>query len=87
MNYKLLIIGQLPPPHHGSNVMTEIFIQSLLRLGHDITMVEKKFSKTIQDIGKLTILKILKIPLTTLILMYHLAINKYHMSQFQKSRA
>jgi len=41
VNYRLLIIGQLPPPHHGSNVMTEMFIKSLNNLGCNITIVEK----------------------------------------------
>jgi len=77
VNYRLLIIGQLPPPHHGSNVMTEMFIKSLNNLGCNITIVEKTFSNRIEDVGKLSILKIFKIPVTTSRLMYRLLRNKY----------
>jgi glycosyltransferase involved in cell wall biosynthesis len=77
MDSNFLIIGQLPPPHHGSNVMAEMFIQSLNSLEHHTTMVEKTFSKTIEDIGKLSILKILKVPIITSRLIYHLIKNKY----------
>jgi len=77
VNYKLLIIGQLPPPHHGSNVMTEIFIKSLKNLGCNITIVEKTFSNRIEDVRKLSILKIFKIPVITSLLIYRLVRNKY----------
>ena len=77
MNYRLLIIGQLPPPHHGSNVMTEMFIKSLKNLGCNITIVEKTFSKRIEDVRRLSILKIFKIPVVTSLLIYRLVRNKY----------
>ena len=77
MNSKLLIIGQLPPPHHGSNVMTEMFIKSLKNLGSNITIVEKKFSNRIEDVRKLSISKIFKIPVITSLLIYRLVRNKY----------
>ena len=77
MNSKLLIIGQLPPPHHGSNVMTEMFNKSLKNLGCNITIVEKKFSNRIEDVRKLSISKIFKIPVISSILIYRLAKNKY----------
>jgi len=76
-DHKFLIIGQLPPPHHGSNVMTEMFIQSLKNSGHNITIVEKTFSRKIEEVGKASILKIFKIPLITSILMYHLVRHKH----------
>ena len=77
MNYRLLIIGQLPPPHHGSNVMTEMFSKSLKNLGCNITIVEKTFSNRIEDVRKLSISKIFKIPVITSRLIYHLVRNKY----------
>ena len=76
-NHKILVIGQLPPPYHGSNVMTEMFIKSLKNSGHDITIVEKTFSRNIEEVGKASILKIFKIPLITSILMYHLVRPKH----------
>ena len=79
MNSKLLIIGQLPPPHHGSNVMTEMFTRSLKNLGCKITIVEKTFSSRIEDVRKPSISKIFKIPAITLRLVYHLVRNKYEL--------
>jgi hypothetical protein len=29
ISIKLLIIGALPPPIHGSNIMTQVFLRSL----------------------------------------------------------
>jgi glycosyltransferase involved in cell wall biosynthesis len=77
MNHKFLIIGQLPPPYHGSNVMTEMFVKSLKNTGHYITIVEKTFSRRIEEVGKASILKIFKIPLITSILIYHLIRHKH----------
>jgi glycosyltransferase involved in cell wall biosynthesis len=48
---KILIVGQLPPPHHGSNVMTNMFFSSLIKLGFKVSIAEKKFSKTMLDMG------------------------------------
>jgi glycosyltransferase involved in cell wall biosynthesis len=77
VNPKLLIIGQLPPPHHGSNVMMEMFNKSLKNLGSNITIVEKKFSNRIEDVRKLSISKIFKIPIITSLLIYRLVRNQY----------
>lgn len=79
MKYQLLVIGQLPPPNHGTNLMTKIFIQSLKNLGHTTTIVEKTFSKRIEEVGKSSILKIFKIPLITSKLFYHLFRKKYNL--------
>jgi glycosyltransferase involved in cell wall biosynthesis len=77
VNCRLLIIGQVPPPHHGSNVMAEMFIESLENLGHDVTVVEKTFSRRIEDVRKLSVLKIFKIPIITSKLIYQLFKNKF----------
>jgi glycosyltransferase involved in cell wall biosynthesis len=60
---EILIIGQLPPPVHGSNVMTELFMSSLRKQGYDAYIVEKTFSKRPDQVGKISILKFFKIPI------------------------
>lgn len=60
MSPKLLIVGQLPPPHHGSNVMTNTFHSSLLKLGYKVSIVEKTLSKTIEEVDTFSLKKILR---------------------------
>ena len=77
MAHKILIIGQLPPPQHGSNLMTKIFTQSLKNLGYNLTIVEKNFSKKIEEVGNPSLLKIFKIPFITLSLLHQLIKEKF----------
>ena len=58
----LLVIGQFPPPYHGSNIMAEITNSTLIRLGYSVCFIDKKFSTEISQIGKLTLKKIFRIP-------------------------
>ena len=76
MSHKLLIIGQLPPPVHGSNLMTELFYNSVKKIGYKVLIMQKTFSKRQEDVGKVSIIKTLKVPLITANLLYHLVINK-----------
>lgn len=57
---KLLIVGQLPPPCHGSNVMTELFVSSLIKLGFKVSIAEKTFSKTMLEIGSYSLKKLIR---------------------------
>ena len=50
----LLVISQLPPPVHGSTVMTEVFLGSLDRLDVQWTLVDRRFSASIDEVGKVT---------------------------------
>ncbi|RJR20349.1 MAG: glycosyltransferase family 1 protein [Desulfobacteraceae bacterium] len=59
---KLLVIGQLPPPVHGSTVMADRFMQALRRNGFDARMLQKTFSRRMDDVGRVTISKIVRIP-------------------------
>jgi glycosyltransferase involved in cell wall biosynthesis len=57
---KLLIVGQLPPPFHGSNVMTKTFLSSLERLGYTVSIAEKTFSKTMDEVEKFSLKKLVR---------------------------
>lgn len=59
---RIIVIGQIPPPHHGSNVMTKIFCQAIDQIGYEYTLAQKKFSNRIDEIGKLSIIKLLNTP-------------------------
>ena len=76
MTHKLLIIGQLPPPVHGSNVMTELFYNSVKKIGYEAFLIQKTFSMRQEDIGKLSGIKLLKFPLITAKLIHRLILDK-----------
>jgi glycosyltransferase involved in cell wall biosynthesis len=62
MAIDFLVVGQLPPPIHGSNVMTDQFLNGLAKIGFKVSIVEKKFSVRQTDITKISVGKILKVP-------------------------
>ena len=62
MALKLLIVGQLPPPFHGSNVMTRTFLSSLLKLGYTVSIAEKTFSKTMDEVERYSLKKLFRAP-------------------------
>ena len=72
----VLIVGQLPPPVHGSNVMTELFMQSMEKIVQKVTIIEKKFSKQQEEVGTLTLLKVTKVPGLILKFLWQLIKNK-----------
>lgn len=58
----VLVIGQIPPPVHGSNVMTERFVRTLEELGERVCLVQKAFSRRQEDVGQVSAAKFAKIP-------------------------
>ena len=60
MSAKILIVGQFPPPIHGSNIMTKRFYDSLKKLGYQVSIVEKTFSRKIEEVEKVTVKKLFK---------------------------
>ena len=62
MENKVLVIGQLPPPIHGSNIMTEMIVGALKNIGSQVLLVQKKFSASHQEIGQLRLKKLFAIP-------------------------
>lgn len=63
MKEKILIIGQLPPPYHGSNVMAKAMFSALNTKDYQVNFVDKSFSKSIETTGKPSLRKILRVPL------------------------
>lgn len=64
MNQKepvILVVSQLPPPVHGSTVMTKRFMDALRSAGYDAKIVEKNFSRRIEDVGGYSVRKVLEI--------------------------
>ena len=58
----VLIIGQFPPPFHGSNVMAETMVTALKLESYDTLFIDKKFSKSIDTIGRPSLRKLFRVP-------------------------
>ena len=58
----LLVVAQLPPPVHGSNVMAERFLAALEQAGHRAELVEKSFSRSMTEVGRASLRKALMVP-------------------------
>jgi len=55
---KVLILSQVPPPVHGSTVMTQTLVEVLSRKGIEHELVSRQFSKTVKQIGKIRLGKL-----------------------------
>ncbi|MBW2065617.1 MAG: glycosyltransferase family 4 protein [Deltaproteobacteria bacterium] len=62
MRTRILLVSQLPPPVHGSTVMTQRFMEALAKAGFEVRMVERIFSRRQEDVGKVSLGKVMKIP-------------------------
>jgi glycosyltransferase involved in cell wall biosynthesis len=47
---------------HGSNVMAALFLESLQKLGYRVKMIQKTFSKKVEEVEKFSLGKLAKIP-------------------------
>jgi hypothetical protein len=59
---KILVIGQLPPPVHGANIMAERFMNALQHNGFKARIVQKTFSRTMDEVGKVSLSKMMRVP-------------------------
>lgn len=69
---KVVVISQVPPPIHGSTIMTQVLLRALAALGHDSILVDRRFSASVDQIGKFTLGKLLSaayIPLRLLLVL------------------
>jgi glycosyltransferase involved in cell wall biosynthesis len=58
---RILVYGQLPPPYHGSNIMTDTFIRAVKKIGFNIKLSNKDFSRNIYDVNKISPVKFMRI--------------------------
>lgn len=56
------IIGQLPPPVNGSNLITKILSETLKQNKYEVVLIDKRFSSSVLDVGRPSFKKVLKIP-------------------------
>jgi glycosyltransferase involved in cell wall biosynthesis len=58
----IVVISQLPPPTHGSTIVTKILIDVLGRLEEPVQLVDRRFSTTVGEVGSLSLHKVLAVP-------------------------
>ncbi|KQO61375.1 hypothetical protein ASF23_12925 [Curtobacterium sp. Leaf261] len=51
------MISQVPPPVHGQAVMTVRFLEAVEELGHPVRFVDRRFSRTVDEVGAPSIRK------------------------------
>lgn len=61
---RILIYGQLPPPHIGSNIMTRFFMDALKNNGYETILSQKQLSRDILEINRIQPVKIWRLAAT-----------------------
>lgn len=56
---RIAVISQLPPPIHGSTVMTRTLVQVLEKSGHTWSIVDRRFSTSVAEVGAFKFRKVL----------------------------
>lgn len=49
---RLAVISQIPPPHHGSTMMTLVFLETVRNLGIEELLIDRRFSRTVGEVGR-----------------------------------
>jgi glycosyltransferase involved in cell wall biosynthesis len=62
LSIDLIVISQLPPPVHGSAMITKEFLNVLSRYEISYQLIERRFSKKISEVEKLTFRKLIRYP-------------------------
>jgi glycosyltransferase involved in cell wall biosynthesis len=77
MSRRLLVVSQLPPPPIGSSVMTKTFLETLERIGYAHTLVEKRFSRNLEEVGIPSFRKVMNIPVIAVKLLHECTLHRY----------
>lgn len=56
---RVAVISQLPPPFHGSTLMTNVFVETLDELKVEWRLVERRFSSRVDEVGRFSFRKLL----------------------------
>lgn len=57
---RAVVISQVPPPHHGSTIMTVVLLETLASLGFETRLVDRRFSTTIDQVGRTSLSKVFR---------------------------
>lgn len=59
---RVVVLSQVPPPVHGSTVMTERLIRVLETAGISVRLVSRRFSASIGEVGQGSLRKVFRVP-------------------------
>ena len=59
----ILVVGQIPPPYHGFNVMAEMVLNALQKKEYEPIFISKSFSRSIETVGKASFRKVMRVPI------------------------
>jgi glycosyltransferase involved in cell wall biosynthesis len=57
----VLVYGQVPPPHHGSNVMTRQFLAAVRKSGYETVLSRKSLSEAVADVNRIRPVKFFRL--------------------------
>ncbi|VXB48068.1 conserved hypothetical protein [Curtobacterium sp. 8I-2] len=60
--HRIVVISQVPPPMHGSTLITKILLEVLRELGETPVLVDRRFSRDIGEVGSVSLRKISAAP-------------------------
>lgn len=58
---RITVVSQLPPPVHGVTVVTRALLDVLREAGSDVRLVDRRFSRTVAEVGRFRIRKIISL--------------------------
>jgi len=56
---RVLVVSQVPPPLHGSTLVTRLFLDLLDDHGFEVTLVDRRFSTSVREVGRFSSRKVL----------------------------
>ena len=60
----VLVYGQVPPPHNGSNVMTRHFLTAVRKSGYETVLSRKSLSAAVADVNRIRPVKFFRLLVT-----------------------
>jgi glycosyltransferase involved in cell wall biosynthesis len=57
----VLVYGQVPPPHHGSNVMTQHFLAAVQKSGFEAVLSRKSLSGAVDEVNRIRPVKVFRL--------------------------
>ena len=58
---RIVVISQVPPPVHGSTVMTQYFLEQSAGFAQ-VSLIDRRFSRSAAEVGRLSLAKLLAVP-------------------------
>jgi len=78
LKLRVIAISQLPPPIHGSTMMTRAFLGVLDDLGISWRLVDRRFSSSVAEVGKFSWRKVLSASLMPLRMLFAVLAHRPH---------